>query len=76
MCGELNGAFLLATSKNDFVEDKDATVDEVAKIAVEAVRSFDAAPGLVALSLRFEHSKAANGWAPNTLLGVMVVVPR
>lgn len=73
---ELNGAFLLTTSENDFVEDKDATVDEMAEIALEAVRGFNAAPGSVALSLRFEHSKAANSWAPNTLYGVMVVVPQ
>ncbi|WP_259160212.1 hypothetical protein [Microbacterium phyllosphaerae] len=73
---ELDGAFLLATSDPDFVEDENAAVDEMAEIAVDAVRRFGAAPGLVALSLRFEHSKAANRWAPNTLYGVMVVVPR
>ncbi|KQR39218.1 hypothetical protein ASF80_07275 [Microbacterium sp. Leaf159] len=59
-----------------FVEAENAAVDEMAEIAVDAVRSFDAAPGLVALSLRFEHSKAANSWAPNTRLGVMVVAPQ
>lgn len=73
---ELDGAFLLATSENDFVEDEDAAVDEMAEIAVDAVRRVGAAPGSVALSLRFERSKAANRWKPNTLYGVMVIVPR
>lgn len=72
---ERGGAFLLATSHNDFVEDEPAAVDEMSEIAAGAVRGMGVAPREVALSLRFERSKAANSWAPNTLFGVMVVLP-
>lgn len=70
---EREGAFLHATSVNDFVVDEGGTVEEMAEIAVEALRGFGVIHGSVALSLRFEHSKAANSWRPNTLHGVMVV---
>ncbi|MBQ3358535.1 MAG: hypothetical protein IJG47_06510 [Microbacterium sp.] len=69
---EREGAFLLATSKNDFVVNEGATVEEMAEIALEALRGCSAVPGSVALSLRFERSKAANSWKPNTLFGVLV----
>lgn len=70
---ERDGAFLLATRVNDFVADEDATVAELVDLALEALRTTGGDLRAVALSLRFEHSKAANSWAPNTLFGVMVV---
>ncbi|MBT2475885.1 hypothetical protein J7E68_15205 [Microbacterium sp. ISL-103] len=72
---ERDGAFLLQTTRTDFEVERSATVDEMAEIAVGAVSGFGSALGSVALSLRFERSKAANSWKPNTLYGVMVVLP-
>ena len=71
---ERDGAFLLATRSNDFVKDEEATVAEMTELAIEAIRNRGGSVDSIALSLRFEHSKAANNWAPNTLLGVMLVV--
>lgn len=70
---ERDGAFLLATRDNDFEEDEAATVAELAELAHDAVRSRGGNVESIALSLRFERSKAANSWAPNTLYGVMLV---
>lgn len=70
---ERDGAFLLATCVNDFEEDASATVAELADLALESIRSWEGDVASIAMSLRFERSKAANSWAPNTLFGLMLV---
>ena len=70
---ERDRAFLLATRDNNFEEDEAATIAELADLALDAVRSRGGEVESIALSLRFERSKAANSWAPNTLFGVLLV---